>query len=177
MRKSRIVSIAAGLGAMAALAGAGASAGAGQPAQPTATAPAVSASAVPPGGTLLPDGRTREYQTPSGAYRITVLASWSDCPSGWVCLFENAGGGGSMWQFQSAGVGWQNLQSYGAYPYVSAVWNRRGLKVFFGSGTAGGGIGGSGPLCYTSPTQVSYIGSVWNDKPRSINIVTNNNPC
>jgi Peptidase inhibitor family I36 len=51
-------------------------------------------------------------------------AAFSDCPSGWFCLFDDLNGTGARGQWSSTGY-WQNLSTYGWQARGSSMNNRR----------------------------------------------------
>ncbi|UJW32574.1 peptidase inhibitor family I36 protein [Saccharothrix sp. AJ9571] len=49
------------------------------------------------------------------------ITAYSDCPSGWFCVWEHADGQGRMARFQ---IGTPHLGNYNLNDQVSSVWNR-----------------------------------------------------
>ncbi|MFD6073061.1 peptidase inhibitor family I36 protein [Amycolatopsis lurida] len=52
------------------------------------------------------------------------ITAYADCPSGWFCVWEHAGGQGRMARFQS---GAPNLGAFNLNDQVSSAWNRTGV--------------------------------------------------
>lgn len=55
---------------------------------------------------------------------IVGAAAFSDCPSGWFCLFDSENGTGARGQWSSTGY-WQNLIDFGWQSRGSSMNNRR----------------------------------------------------
>ncbi|UJW32576.1 peptidase inhibitor family I36 protein [Saccharothrix sp. AJ9571] len=64
------------------------------------------------------------------------ITAWSDCPSGWLCLWEHANGQGRMARFQSGTV---DLRDYNLQDQASSLWNRTEVAwcAYSGSGHIG----------------------------------------
>ncbi|MFE9610844.1 peptidase inhibitor family I36 protein [Streptomyces sp. NPDC006012] len=54
------------------------------------------------------------------------IMAYQDCPVGWFCAWEDAGGWGRMARFQ---VGSDDLRDFNLNDQISSVWNRTG-KTF-----------------------------------------------
>lgn len=53
------------------------------------------------------------------------ITSYSDCPAGWFCAYEDPNGLGRMARFQ---LGSDDLRDFNLNDQISSVWNRRGLN-------------------------------------------------
>lgn len=51
------------------------------------------------------------------------VTAYQDCPVGWFCAWEDAGGWGHMARFQ---LGSDNLNDFNLNDKISSVWNRTG---------------------------------------------------
>ncbi|MBN6040008.1 peptidase inhibitor family I36 protein [Amycolatopsis sp. 195334CR] len=51
------------------------------------------------------------------------ITAYSDCPSGWFCVWSGTGGQGTMARFQ---IGTPDLGDFGLDNRVSSLWNRTG---------------------------------------------------
>lgn len=56
----------------------------------------------------------------------TSITAYQDCPVGWFCAWEDAGGWGRMARFQ---LGSDDLRDFNLNDQISSVWNRTG-KTF-----------------------------------------------
>lgn len=107
-----------------------------------------------------------------GTVAVTVgPAAFDDCPASWLCLWENAGYGGRMVQFQDAGS-WQSLVPYGFNDLTSSWRNRRAVDARLGE-NAGGGTN----ICVGNGGSASYIGDAWNDRVSSVYITNSSTIC
>jgi len=106
-----------------------------------------------------------------GTIAVDAETSYSDCASGWLCLWRDADYKGKMWQFQSSGS-WQNLNSYGASDEVSSWRNRRGLDAQLSWDVNGGGS----KICLDSGAASSGLGG-WNDEASALRITNSSSYC
>lgn len=58
--------------------------------------------------------------------RDVSITAYQDCPVGWFCVWEDAGGWGRMARFQT---GSDDLRDFNLNDQISSVWNRTG-KTF-----------------------------------------------
>jgi hypothetical protein len=79
---------------------------------------------------------------------LTTFAK-TDCSSGWVCLWSRAGFVGSRYQFRDEGY-WQNLDAYGATPFLS-FYNNRGNNFMLKVGRS------ESPQCYSPYSSSSNL--------------------
>ncbi|MET8685405.1 peptidase inhibitor family I36 protein [Streptomyces sp. NPDC004732] len=66
-----------------------------------------------------------QASTAPAATDVSITA-YQDCPVGWFCAWEDAGGWGRMARFQ---VGSDDLRDFDLNDQISSVWNRTG-KTF-----------------------------------------------
>ncbi|MEV5913515.1 peptidase inhibitor family I36 protein [Streptomyces chartreusis] len=52
-----------------------------------------------------------------------TITAYQDCPVGWFCAWEDAGGWGRMARFQT---GSDDLRDFNLNDQISSVWNRTG---------------------------------------------------
>ncbi|GAB3160985.1 hypothetical protein FLX08_33680 [Microbispora hainanensis] len=81
---------------------------------------------------------------------LTTFAK-TDCSSGWVCLWSKASFAGSRYQFRDEGY-WQNLEAYGATPFLS-FYNNRGNNFMLKVAVT------DSPQCYSAHSSSSNLGS------------------
>jgi|GEM_PF-2489100 len=81
---------------------------------------------------------TAGVTTYSDGVKVSVVAAYSDCPNGWVCIWEHAYYEGQMLQFQDRGY-WQNLSAYGFNDKTSSWRNRINQDARLAENTNGGG--------------------------------------
>lgn len=74
----------------------------------------------------------------SDGVKVYEVAAYSDCPNGWVCIWEHANYGGRMLQFQDRGY-WQNLTAYGFNDQASSWRNRINQDARLAEHINGGG--------------------------------------
>ncbi len=55
--------------------------------------------------------------------RDVSITAYQDCPVGWFCAWEDAGGWGRMVRFQT---GSDDLRDFNMNDQISSVWNRTG---------------------------------------------------
>ncbi|MEU6301183.1 peptidase inhibitor family I36 protein [Streptomyces chartreusis] len=55
--------------------------------------------------------------------RDVTITAYQDCPVGWFCAWEDAGGWGRMARFQT---GSDDLRDFNLNDQISSVWNRTG---------------------------------------------------
>ncbi|MFE9700535.1 peptidase inhibitor family I36 protein [Streptomyces sp. NPDC006270] len=60
---------------------------------------------------------------PTTAGTDASILAYADCPVGWFCVWEHAGGQGRMARFQT---GTPNLGDFNLNDQVSSAWNRTG---------------------------------------------------
>lgn len=63
--------------------------------------------------------------TPTAQASTTTITAYQDCPVGWFCVWEDAGGWGRMARFQ---MGSDDLRDFDLNDQISSVWNRTGGK-------------------------------------------------
>lgn len=88
---------------------------------------------------VTPDGT--EVTTYSDGTKVVSPASpdsFSECPDGWVCLWENKEYGGRMLEFQDRGY-WQNLSVYEFNDKTSSWANRTNDDARLSQNAGGGG--------------------------------------
>jgi Peptidase inhibitor family I36 len=59
----------------------------------------------------------------SDGNKVVEIASFNECPDGWVCIWEHSNYEGRMLQFQDRGF-WQNLSAYNFNDKASSWRNR-----------------------------------------------------
>ncbi|UJW28733.1 peptidase inhibitor family I36 protein [Saccharothrix sp. AJ9571] len=64
---------------------------------------------------------TTAQAAPAAVDGDVSITAYSDCPSGWFCVWEHADGQGRMARFQ---IGTPHLGNYNLNDQVSSVWNR-----------------------------------------------------
>lgn len=124
-----------------------------------------------PDGAQVVDSDTVEFEDGAVVLELGDLG-YSDCPSGWLCLWEDEDYGGRMLQFQSTGY-WQNLTDYGFNDEMSSWRNRRANDSKWAWNTGGGGT----VRCMDSGSSSSYVGSGDNDEASSIRNFLNDSQC
>lgn len=138
-------------------------------AAPPATAPSEAtdvAGAFPDGlpkGAVAVDNDTVSFDGGNVILELAGTLSYSDCPSGWLCLWEDRDYSGRMLKFQST-MYWQNLTDYGFNDEMSSWRNRRGYDSKWAWHTNGGGT----RRCMDSYSSSNYVGSGDNDEASSI---------
>jgi len=123
-----------------------------------------------PAGAVAIDASTVSFDSPV-ILHLAPLAL-SDCPSGWLCLWQDSQFSGRMLQFQSTGT-WQNLTNYGFNDLMSSWANKR----VYDSLWAYDANGGSTVRCMDSLSSSSYVGNTDNDKASSIKNLTTDGRC
>lgn len=96
---------------------------------------------------------------------------FSECPEGWVCLWDNPGYQGRMLQFQSQGY-WQELSAYGFNDQTTAWGNRTGNDAKLAQNAGGGGT----QLCLQPHSNNSEL-TGFNNEASSIKIFTTSTVC
>ncbi|TLP66539.1 hypothetical protein [Microbispora triticiradicis] len=81
---------------------------------------------------------------------LTTFAK-TDCPSNFVCLWKKASFADVRWQFRDEGY-WQNLEAYGATPFLS-FYNNRGHNFMLKVAST------DSPQCYSPYSSSSNLGS------------------
>jgi hypothetical protein len=103
-----------------------------------------------------------------GAVQLSLTPmAFSDCPSGWLCLWQDSNYSGRMLKFHDAGY-WQNLTNYGFNDEMSSWRNRRGLDAKWSYDINGGGT----RRCMDAGASASSVNG--NDEASSIKIFTTN---
>lgn len=96
----------------------------------------------------------------------------SDCPSGWVCLWEDADFGGPIVMFRDC-CNWENLADYGFNNRMSSWRNRKSVDAKVAEFTNGDGE----RLCLPSGQMDSWVGSSWNDTASSVKVFPSDGAC
>jgi hypothetical protein len=73
---------------------------------------------------------------PAGADSVT---SYSDCPTGWFCVWDGPGGTGAFARFQTGAA---DLRAFDLNDKISSLWNRTGVV-------------------WCTYTDINYGGSTW----------------
>jgi hypothetical protein len=120
---------------------------------------------VMPGGQLVDDRIVYEggavVVVPAGA----GTESFDSCPSGKMCLFEDATWSGTMVQFSTC-CAWQNLSNYG-FNNIASSWRNR-LSV--DAQIADGAGGGTPRLCLNNGSYASSMPGGWDNTASSIRV-------
>lgn len=95
-----------------------------------------------------------------------------DCPSNWVCLWQDSQYSGQMVQFQQC-CQWQNLADYGFANRMSSWANNRDFDARWAFLPNGGGT----VRCMDSHSSVSYVTDPYNDEAESIRILDTDTAC
>lgn len=132
---------------------------------PTAT-PTVTSTTVSPSGVT-----TTTYSDGAKVLEKATPFSFSECPSGWVCLWENKEYGGRMLQFQSRGY-WQALETYNFNNKTTGWANRTNDDAKLADVSDGSGE----QLCMQPQSSNSQL-TGYNDKASGIKIFTTNTVC
>ncbi len=124
-----------------------------------------------PVGAVIVDVDTLAFD--NGAVLLNVgPTALSDCPSNWVCLWQDSQYSGRMLQFQQC-CQWQNLADYGFANKMSSWANKRDFDARWAFGPNGGGT----VRCMDSHSSVSYVGNPDNDQAESIRILDTDTAC
>lgn len=103
--------------------------------------------------------------------RLVQVASFANCPDGWVCLWASQNYTGAMIQFQDRGV-WLNLSAYGFNDTAESWRNRTNDDA-----RVAAGAGGAGDMrCLGQNNGYSTFGT-FNDQASSIRIYKVNDIC
>lgn len=130
--------------------------------------------------TLLPQLRAaggrqvgNQMVMPNGSQVSVTPQAYSDCPSGWVCLWDQVGYAGRMLKWSSPGTR-ESMGNYGFNDQMSSWANKTGsldAKWFYD------GIESGISRCMNPGTSSSNVGTGDNDKMSGLSIYTNNNAC
>jgi hypothetical protein len=102
-----------------------------------------------------------------------AFAAASDCPSGWVCVWEHVDFRGRMLKWSQPG-GWINLGgALGFNDKLSSWCNNTGRDAQLSFHTNGGGR----KTCLQNNTCASRVSSDWNDEASSIRITNSGRAC
>jgi len=105
-------------------------------------------------------------------FATQASANFSECPSGWLCLWQNELGTGRILQFHDSGS-WQNLTEYGFNDQASSAWNHtnKDAKLAWD-------INGGEPTRCLQPGEVlEVMPGNWNNNASSIRIFTTATVC
>lgn len=89
--------------------------------------------------------------------------AFDSCPSGWVCLFEDANWQGNMLQFNSC-CAWNNLSAFGFDNIASSWRNRMSVDAQIAKNAGGGGV----ILCLNNGASSSSMPAGWDNNASSI---------
>ncbi|HLB62353.1 MAG TPA: peptidase inhibitor family I36 protein [Actinomycetota bacterium] len=120
------------------------------------------------------EGATPDRLTLQGGRLIVdpAPAAAADCPSGYVCLWQDTGFEGSMVGFQPCCV-WFDLADY-TFNNIASSWrNRKNVDAVVAAGAGGNGD----RLCLNNNSMGSSMPSGWNDVPSSLRIRDDANHC
>ncbi|MGH3690499.1 MAG: peptidase inhibitor family I36 protein [Microbacterium sp.] len=118
---------------------------------------------VMPGGDVV-DGRI-VYDHGSVIVSPAVVASFHDCPSGYVCLFAGTNWQGDMVQFNSC-CSWNNLSAYGFNNTASSWRNRLSVDAQLAMDPGGAGT----KLCLNNGSYSSSMPGGWDNVASSIRV-------
>lgn len=107
----------------------------------------------------------------SDGSKLVSPASFSSCPSGWVCIWENKEYSGRMLEFQERGF-WQNLTVYGFNDQTSSWANKTNDDAKLAQDINGGG----NQICLQPQSSNSQL-TGFNDEASSIRIFTTSTVC
>jgi hypothetical protein len=96
----------------------------------------------------------------------------SDCPSGWVCLWQHPDFEGAMVMFHDC-CAWENLADYGFNNMMSSWRNRKSVDAKVAELANGDGA----RLCLRSSSMDSRVGSAWNDTASSAKVFASDGAC
>jgi hypothetical protein len=100
--------------------------------------------------------------SPTDDFGMVIQATWSDCPNGWVCLYDWRDWNedhpqASMWIFQEVTSNYQDLANFNAKNRAASWRNRRNHDSRLRRGT-------SGPtLCMDSKSNSARMSAAWRD--------------
>ena len=124
-----------------------------------------------PAGATVVDGNTLSFDGGSVVLHVNPMA-FSDCPAGWLCLWQDSGYSGRMLQFHDVTSYWQNLTDYGFNDAMSSWRNRASTDAKWSYDINGGGT----QRCMASGASASSLGGD-NDQASAIRIFGSNNLC
>src|SRR5690242_15012559 len=110
----------------------------------------------------VPVASSGDVTTYSDGNQVVAAASFSDCPDGWVCIWEHTNYEGRMLKFQDRGY-WQDLSVYEFNDKTSSWRNRINQDARLSEHAGGGGD----LLCMQPNSSSSGVGQ-FNDKASSI---------
>jgi hypothetical protein len=96
----------------------------------------------------------------------------SDCPSGWVCLWQHADFEGAMVMLHDC-CAWENLADVGFNNMMSSWRNRKAVDAKVAELANGDGA----RLCLRSSSSDSWVGSAWNDSASSAKVFASDGAC
>jgi hypothetical protein len=114
---------------------------------------------------------TSNVTTYSDGNKVVEIASFSECPDGWVCIWEHSNYEGRMLQFQDRGY-WQDLSAYNFNDKASSWRNRINQDARLSEHSGGGGA----LLCMQPNSSSSSMGG-WNDIASSIRLFKTSDVC
>lgn len=121
-------------------------------------------------------GTPRQVPPPpiSGGAPAWVLASadFTDCPAGWVCLWEHSNYSGQMVAFSEC-CSWKNLSDVSFNNVMSSWRNRKAVDAKIADFAGGDGD----RLCLNSWSSDGWIGATWNDRASSIKVFSSDTAC
>jgi len=109
--------------------------------------------------------------TYSDGNQVVEIASFSECPDGWVCIWEHSNYEGRMLQFQDRGF-WQDLSAYNFNDKASSWRNRINQDARLSQHAGGGG----NLLCMQPNSSSSTMGG-FNDEASSIRLYKTSDVC
>jgi hypothetical protein len=128
-----------------------------------AGAPSIVATTTTPAG--------KSVTTYSDGNIVVAPAVFSDCPDGWVCIWEDANYSGRMLQFQDRGF-WQDLTAYNFNDKTSSWRNRINQDAKLSED-----IGGGGTQICMQPQSSNSLLTGFNDKASSIKLFKTADVC
>ncbi len=124
-----------------------------------------------PAGATVVNASTVSFNGGSVLLNLGPMA-FTDCPAGWLCLWQDSGYSGRMLQFQDVTSYWQNLTNYGFNDAMSSWRNRTATDAKWSCDINGGGT----QRCMASGASASSLGGD-NDQASAIRIFGSNGLC
>jgi Peptidase inhibitor family I36 len=118
------------------------------------------------------DSRRAETGSGTGVRVALEPALASECPSGWVCVWEHADFEGQMVMFHDC-CAWYDLADYGINNAVSSWRNRKSVDAKLATLANGDGD----RLCLRSSSMDSALGPAWNDAGSSVKVFASDGAC
>jgi hypothetical protein len=105
-------------------------------------------------------------------WEVLQPAGASECPSGWVCVWEDANFNGRMAMFHDC-CAWNNLADNDLNNAVSSWRNRKAVDAKMATLADGEGD----RLCLRSSSQDGSLGPTWNDTGSSLKVFAGDGAC